>query len=718
MAFPARSMAGRSRDAMRGGPGMGGMAGMGSSRPSLRNAFVALRNRDFRILFLSMVAANAAMGMQMLARGWLAFQLTGSFAIVGVISISFGIPMLLLSLVGGATADRMDKRSLMVITQIGTGLLTLLTAVLITTGIINVPILFALGLAQGTIMAFRMPVQLSMLAEIVPEHELMSAMAINNAAMSATRPLAPVAAGLLLAAFGVDAVYYAQAVMYGVTLLFVLQLPKSTTHLERAEERGGLFAEIGIGVRYIAGERTLLMLLLMGVVPMMLLLPPMMTLLPGFAIEELGLSGDGLGFLMAVGGIGALAGSFVVATLTEFPRKPLLQMVAGLGAGAGLVALGMGTKAFGYEGALAGLIMLGLFQTVFMTLNMTMVMTQTQPEFYGRVMSVFMLLFSVMPFMAYPMGVLADRITASTTFGLAGLVVVGFMALMFAINPRYVLSRIPAVARGGDGQSLSGAAWSALSSGGSGGGSGGGFGGGFPGGMSRGRARAATAMRPGDAAAPPASPAAQPAAAAQATRVVAASNGDSASAAVPVAAPAVRASAPPAPANYMGGAERPQGRDYMADGDEIAPHGDGSAQQRRQPGWLTGYGLIADATSGASAAAWRSYGFEASPGGASDDGATRAEPAAVGDAPAPPTNEPTRPSPGREPAAYVLPGVEATVEQQHSTPDPGPAERVNIPAPPPRGRAGMLERSLIAAVTATVVTRALSSLLRSPSGRR
>ena len=156
----------------------------------------------------------------------------------------------------------------------------------------------------------------------------------------------------------------------------------------------------------------------------------------------------------------------------------------------------------------------------------------------------------------------------------------------------------------------------------------------------------------------------------------------------------------------------------MANGHEIASRGNGSAQQRRQPGWLTGYGLIADATNGTSAVARRAYGLEASPVSTNGDGAARAEPAAAGDAPAPAASERARPGPEREPAAYVSPGIEASAERQQSTPDQGPAERVNIPAPPPRGRAGTLERSLVAAVTATVVTRALSSLLRSPPGRR
>jgi MFS family permease len=430
--------------------GRGGAMGGDSARPSLRAAFVSLKIRDFRLLFASMLASNMAMGMQMLARGWLAFDLTGSFAIMGVISFSFAIPMFLFSLIGGATADRVEKRTLMVLTQFGTLITALATGIMITTGVISVPLLFAVGIVQGTVMAFRMPVQMSMLAEVVPEDDLMSAMAINNAAMSGTRLLAPLTAGLMLAVSGVDMVYYAQVVMYVITLVFVLQLPRTTGHLVGADERGTVLFEAIGGLRYVWGDKQILMLLIMGSIPMMLMMPPMMTMLPGFAVTELGLGGDGLSYLMTLSGIGSLIGSFAVATLTEFKRKPLLQMISGLGAGLGLVALGLGTKAFGLPGALAALLLVGLFQGPFMTLNMTMVMSKSKPEYLGRVMSVFMLLFGLMPFMSYPMGVLADIISASSTFAVAGVVLIVFMTLMFLINPRYTFSRFePRVGVGG-----------------------------------------------------------------------------------------------------------------------------------------------------------------------------------------------------------------------------------------------------------------------------
>ena len=419
---------------MAGGMGpMGGPMG-GRGGPSLRRAVVSLHNRNFRVLWMGSMAANMAMGMEMLARGYLAFALTGSYALVGVISISYGLPMLFFALIGGAMADRMDKRMLMLATQLGTGGLALVLAVLITTDLLTIPILFVMGLLQGTIMALRMPTQMAMLPELVPEDEMMSAVALNNASMNATRPLAPMAAGLLLAWGGVGAIYYAQAAMYAITTLFVAQLPSSTIRFRQAAQRGGMASEIGVAFKYIAGDRRLLLLMLMGVLPMLLMMP-MQSLLPGFAEEELGLPPEGLGLLMSLGGIGAVVGSFAVAMLTDYPRKGLLQLVAGLGAGVSMIGLGAGSAAFGYPAALAGLMLLGLFQTVYMTANMTVVMTTMRPEFFGRVMAMFMMSFSLMPMMTYPMGVAADAFTASTTFAAMGVATVAVMVGFGLTNP-------------------------------------------------------------------------------------------------------------------------------------------------------------------------------------------------------------------------------------------------------------------------------------------
>ena len=692
-----------------GGPGMGGPGMAASARPSLKNAFVSLRSRKFRLLWFSMMGSMVGMSMQMIARGWLAFELTGSFAMVGVISIAWGLPMMMFSLPGGAIADRMERRDMVLFSQLGTGLLALIMAVLITIGQMTIPILFGMGLIQGVIFAFNMPARQALIAEIVSPGELMNAIALNNAGMNATRILGPAVAGVLIGIWGVESAYYAQAAMYLGTLVFVVMLPRSGSHLLGAELRGSVTSEIGVGLRYIAGQRTLLMLMLMAFVPTVLGMPYMM-LLPGLAVKELGLPPDGYGFLVTVSGVGALAGSLMVASMTAFPRKAMLQTATGLGFGAGLFALGMATVAFGYTGAMVSISILGLFSNMYMTLNNTMIMTETRPEFYGRIMSIYMLTFSVFPFMSYPLGILADHITATTTFSILGLGIIAFIMITFLANPRFVFRRsapMPVGAAGG---------MPALGARGPAGGNGDG-------------PRADPALQPaanGQSASPHAAPV-DPSAAATA-------NGSSTSNGVPEGRPAsaVATSAllDTTPAGGSTGSAR---RDYMDSESPAATPDYMSTPDGRQPG-----DRPADVEPPAQreAASTNDYGLGGNDGNGGRTPRPGREATGYGleDAPVPhpssnesagdresPAGEPTPRSSAngdaREPEIHsgrqVLDaGNRREQDQEPGFARPAPAERVDLPAPPAPRSAGALQRVMIAAVTASVVTGALSSLLR------
>jgi len=388
------------------------------------------------------------MQMQMVARGLLAYELSGTFTAVGVVMMAWGIPQLVLSLVGGAIADRFNKRNIIIVVQSGTGLLSLLAAILITTEQISIAWLFGLGLVQGTLFAFNLPARQALVAELVPQRELMNAIALNNVAMNGTRIVAPAIAGILIAQWGIDAAYYAQTFMYLFVLLFLFRLPSSTPSLgPSASERGSMVHEIAAGLSYIKGSRTLLLLMLLAFVPTVLGMP-YMTLLPGFAVDELGMEADGYGFLFTVSGVGAIVSSLAIASMTAYPRKALLQSIGGLGFGVSILGLGLGAILFGVPGALVALLGIGLFATAYQTLNNTMIMEATRPEFYGRVMSVYMLTFSVFPLMSGPMGVLADAIGGRETFIVLGGGIIAFMILTTLLAPRYMLGLKPTVPSG------------------------------------------------------------------------------------------------------------------------------------------------------------------------------------------------------------------------------------------------------------------------------
>lgn len=420
--------------------GRGGPMGHGQ-RPSMRAALVVFKYPVYRQLWVS--SAFAFMGMQMLqiARALLAWDLTHSFGAIGLVSLSFGLPMLAFSLIGGAVADRVDKRNLTLVTNTLIGILAAVTAVMVYTGHMTFEILIIVGLMQGTLSALGMPARTPLMAEVVGQENMMSAIAMSNTAMNGTRLFGPALAGIIAGAWGVEWAYAAQAVAYAMATLTMLTVPSGLGAAARAERApSNVLKEIGGGLRYVAGHRTLRLLMGMMFITTFFAMPYVM-LLAGFVQRDLGQNKEAYGWLQSISGIGALAGSLGIATVTGFDRKPLLQWLSGLVGGAGLILMAAWSAWFGFAGAIAATLVLGLFLTAYQTLNSTMIMDAAEPQYYGRVMSINMLTFSAMPIMAAPLGAIADHIGASTLFVVQGGMVIGFLVLIALVNPKYTFGR-------------------------------------------------------------------------------------------------------------------------------------------------------------------------------------------------------------------------------------------------------------------------------------
>ncbi len=409
-------------------------------KPSFSAALVVFKNRNYRYLWTSSLFSFTGMQMQQVARALLAWDLTKSYGAVGLISLSFGLPMLLFSLVGGSLADRFEKRNLTISSQSATAFFAVATAVMLFTGTITIGWLFVLGLGGGTAMALGMPARSPLMAQVVGPQNVMSAMAMSNAAMNATRLFGPAVAGAMVAAWNLESVYLLQAALSTVSVLFLLFVPTGLGGTGMAQRRS-MFREIGNGLAYVAKDARLRQLNISMFAVSFFAMPYVM-LLAGFVHEDLGKGDAEFGYLQSASGIGALVGSLGVATLTAFDRKTLVQWIAGILGGIGLIALALASRSFGYPGAMAVIVVLGLTLTAYQTLNSTLMMEAAKPEFYGRVMSINMLSFSAMPLMAFPLGRVADSVGVTNMFITQGLIVVGIMLLISILNPGHTFGRV------------------------------------------------------------------------------------------------------------------------------------------------------------------------------------------------------------------------------------------------------------------------------------
>ena len=424
-----------------GGPGAGHgggpPGGPGEEKTGLRRTFSAFQYRKYRLLWISMAVGMTGMQMQMIAQGLLAYELSGTFTAVGVLAMAWGVPQFFFALPGGAIADRMDKRRILLITQVAVMAQAIVIGLAITTDVISLPILFVVGVFMGATFSFNMPARQAFIPEVVPREQMMNAIALNNTAMNATRIFSPLAAGLFISWWSFDVTYYITGAMYGVGWITVLLLPRSTAHLNR--EKRGMFDDIGIGLRYVRDTPALKTLMFMAFIPILLGIP-YVTILPAFARADLGQGELGFSLLVGLSAVGALLGSLVIAALNPRSKLPLIQSFLGAGWGAGLVLLGLGSAVFGFPGALAAMVLLGIFQMGYMALNNSMLMMTAAPEYHGRVMSLYMLTFGIFPLMGGPLGVLGDAIGGFATFTALGVALIVFIVLMAIFGGQRSLS--------------------------------------------------------------------------------------------------------------------------------------------------------------------------------------------------------------------------------------------------------------------------------------
>ena len=173
-----------------------------TSRLNSLQTFSSFSTPVFRWFYLAMLGQMAAMNMQMMVRGYVAFEITGSFTALGGIALASSLPMLILSIFGGLLADRAPKKIVLQAGQFVSVLNALVMGALILTKTIELWHLFAASIVQGITMALMMPARQAMIPEVVGRDLLMNAVALNSAGMNLMRLLAPAAGGVLIWALG------------------------------------------------------------------------------------------------------------------------------------------------------------------------------------------------------------------------------------------------------------------------------------------------------------------------------------------------------------------------------------------------------------------------------------------------------------------------------------------------------------------------------------
>ncbi|MFA7249624.1 MAG: MFS transporter [Dehalococcoidia bacterium] len=387
-------------------------------------AFSALSDHNFRLLYLGNMLQFGSQQMQLLVRGYLVFQLTGSFALLGTMALANAIPGVLLSPVGGILADRAPKKTVIQLAQ-GFNAINAAVLALLAWGGLGVHLafwhLFLSSFLQGGINSLMMPARQSIISDLVGPRRLMNAIGINSSGQTLMQLFGPAAGGFLIRFLSPSAVFWTMAAMYALAVTFTVRLPAHPLYSydrhtvagrPRRHRAHGSFSDIADGMVYVWRDPIIRPLIGVNFLIVVVAMPYTM-LLPGFVQAVLHRGGFEQGMLQAVQGVGAVVGSFIVASASAHGRGKMMILWGAL-LGVSLVAFASSSN---YWITMPIMLVIGLAQTGRQAIGQVLIQTYASDEYRGRVTAVWFMQFSMVQFGTFFVGVLSELFGAQIAIG-------------------------------------------------------------------------------------------------------------------------------------------------------------------------------------------------------------------------------------------------------------------------------------------------------------
>jgi MFS family permease len=377
-----------------------------------------LRIPAFRLLWTNSFLFILVQSTQRFAFVWLALDLGARSDISGVILFVMGIPALLISLPVGVMSDRMDRRLLLMGSQLGALTITVAIATMVTTGHITTSWAISGSFIAGIFIALGSPVRTAMIPTVVPKDKLVGAIAVSTIGSNIGLIIGPATAGPVIQIWGIQGAFWLQAALYviGFFVLIPLQVP-SLPVMPRRRLRDEIFE----GVKFINNNESVRSLFVLLSSSTIFMMAPWIVLGPQIAREQAGATGSQTTAMFALLGVGQFITSMAIMRFNHKMIQKGLWFMCGLVWGSSVQFL------LGQSNSIATmsifLFMWGLGGGFYMNLNQTLIQNNTPAEVMGRVMAIHSLLMSgLAPAGALFVGVIARRIdSAPLVFSACGL---------------------------------------------------------------------------------------------------------------------------------------------------------------------------------------------------------------------------------------------------------------------------------------------------------
>jgi MFS family permease len=360
------------------------MALFGRGSVNLKRTLSSLRHRDFRLLFFGTSLSHVGDFIQAMAQSWLVWTMTGSPFLLGVVGFCQALPRLLLGAVGGAIVDRVERRRLLVSTQILAMIQAFVFWGLVYLDQIQFWHVMVLVLFLGTVNAVNQTARHSLINNLVPRDDLMNAIALNSSMANLAKIAGPSLGGILISVIGVAGCLFVNAVSFLAIIVTLLVMVFPAARSKTADE-APFWEEVREGYRFLRGQRRLFAIILLtyGVA---LVGTPYSRFLPVFATDVLHAGPSTFGVLLAAPGVGAVAAGLGIASLGRLRRR--FHFVA-----MSVYAFSLFLILFSFCRSLPlsilFLVLVGASNIAFRSVANSVVQMETPPHLLGRMLSLF-----------------------------------------------------------------------------------------------------------------------------------------------------------------------------------------------------------------------------------------------------------------------------------------------------------------------------------------
>ncbi|MFC1945905.1 MFS transporter [Chloroflexota bacterium] len=382
------------------------------TRGGILRTFSSFKYPVYRIYYGAMVGQWFAMSMQIMTRSLLIYRLTGSSAAIGIVAITQAVPTIIVSLFGGAIADRLQKKHVLLAGQLASAAIALSIALSLSLGYLTAErwwVLIVTSTLQGAVMGFMMPSRMAIIPEIVPRSGLMNAISLSSMGQTTFRLMGPALAGFLIEAYDFSTIYYLMTGVYCIAIVFAFYLPCTSP---ATAPGGNALRDVTEGIRYLRHHTAIMLVVIFGAFHV-ICGHPFMQLMPVFTEDVLGVGASGLGILMTASGVGAMLSSLVMASLPN-RKRGLLLLLGGLVMGVSLMVFSL---APGWAFSLVLMAPIGMGPTLTMIISSTLIQNYVEPNYRGRMQSFIMMGMGLASLGTFAGGLLAESVGIQWSIG-------------------------------------------------------------------------------------------------------------------------------------------------------------------------------------------------------------------------------------------------------------------------------------------------------------